>query len=130
MPKLPNKIRELREKAGLSQAKLAQKIHPPTSYQQIDRLEKGMRRLTMEWAYTLADALGVHPTELMPDHAPPPPLKGAVKQAPSRHGPLRESQAKIATAELEFLDKLNDMRKRKIITQAEYKAQKKKVFKE
>ena len=44
---LPNNIRELREKRGFSMKKLAD--HVGTSAPQIQRLELGQRRLTVEW---------------------------------------------------------------------------------
>lgn len=48
-------IRERREELGISQAALAEAAG--TSQPQIDRLEKGQRKLTKEWAERLAPAL-------------------------------------------------------------------------
>ncbi len=58
-----NRIRELREAHGWSQAQLAQAVD--TSQPQIDRLEKGERRLTEQWMRRLAQALGVEPAALL-----------------------------------------------------------------
>ena len=59
-------LRRIREAKGLSQPDLAKKAD--TSQQQIDRLEKGERRLTLSWARRLARALGpdVKPKDLNP----------------------------------------------------------------
>jgi transcriptional regulator with XRE-family HTH domain len=55
----------IREANGLSRTDLAQRINPPTSSQQIERLEKGQRRLTIEWIEKVANGLKVDPAELM-----------------------------------------------------------------
>jgi transcriptional regulator with XRE-family HTH domain len=54
---MPNRIKELRDRADLSQAALAERIG--TSGQQIGRLETGERKLTEKWARLIAGALGV-----------------------------------------------------------------------
>ncbi|MBS1067162.1 helix-turn-helix domain-containing protein [Gluconobacter cerinus] len=51
--KTKNSIREIRELRGFSQAWVAEALG--TSQSQIDRLEKGQRRLTVEWLNKLAD---------------------------------------------------------------------------
>lgn len=66
----PNKIRALREAAGLSQQALADKVVPQTTQPQIDRLEKGERRLSLQWMERLALALGVRPSQLIDDAKP------------------------------------------------------------
>lgn len=58
-------IKRLREERGLSLQKLAARCVPNTSRQQIDRLEKGDRPLTVEWIERLAAALGVDPAEIV-----------------------------------------------------------------
>jgi transcriptional regulator with XRE-family HTH domain len=65
-----NRIRQLREGVGLSQADLAQAIG--TSQPQILRLEKSRRKLTREWAERLAPHLGVSAAILMFDEDPVP----------------------------------------------------------
>lgn len=62
---MKNRLRELREKAGLKQNKLAELAD--TSPPQIQRLEKGERTLTVEWAERLAPILKVHPASLIFD---------------------------------------------------------------
>ena len=59
----PNRIRELRERAGLSQSGLGKLSG--TSYQQIYKLEKGINVLTTEWMVRLGVALGVRPAALI-----------------------------------------------------------------
>ncbi len=59
----PNNIAALREARDWSRPQLAEKMH--TSAQQVERLEKGQRRLTQEWMERAAEALGVDPTDIM-----------------------------------------------------------------
>ena len=63
--RISGNIRRVREAQGLSRTQLAQRCNPVTSSQQIERLEKGERRLTIEWIERLAIALDVDPGELM-----------------------------------------------------------------
>lgn len=63
--RLPNRIRELRERAGLSQWKLGEIVG--TSAPQIGRLEIGSRQLTVDWMRKIARALGVQPADLLPE---------------------------------------------------------------
>jgi transcriptional regulator with XRE-family HTH domain len=65
-----NRIKELREAAGLTLQELAEKAD--TSFQQVQRLEAGARRLTDKWMARLAPALGVQPHELMASTITPP----------------------------------------------------------
>ena len=58
-----NRIKELRETAGLTLEEVAERAN--TSFQQVQRLESGARRLTDKWMVRLAPALGVQPHELM-----------------------------------------------------------------
>lgn len=57
-----NKVRELRDERGLSLADLA-KI-TGKSRMAINRIERGERKLTMDWARLLADAMGVSVEEV------------------------------------------------------------------
>jgi hypothetical protein len=53
--------------------KVAARVRPPTSYQQVSRLEKG-KMLTIEWIERLARALDVDPMELIaPERTKPAP---------------------------------------------------------
>lgn len=58
-----NRIRELRERRGLTVYELAERIG--TTGAQISRLELGQRKLTEDWMRKLALALDVHPAELL-----------------------------------------------------------------
>lgn len=61
-------LRAHREHLELSQDALAKLVG--TSQAQIDRLEKGQRKLTKEWALKLAPHLGIDPSDLLfPDRA-------------------------------------------------------------
>jgi phage repressor protein C with HTH and peptisase S24 domain len=65
MAKAHSKIRELREAKGLSQQRLADLLTPKTSQAQIDRLEKGDRKLSVDWAQRIAKALGVTVSDII-----------------------------------------------------------------
>lgn len=62
-------IQAARKARGLSLEKLAARIDPPTSYQQLSRLEKGNRSMAIEWVERIAHALGVQPIELIEPNA-------------------------------------------------------------
>ena len=64
-----NRIRELRERAGLSQEELARRLN--TSQPQVFRLEKAQRGLTQAWMVRLAKALRVELWELVQDRPLP-----------------------------------------------------------
>lgn len=65
----PNRIRELREAIGMSQAELARCIHvtPPA----LQKVEVGSRGLDQQWMRRIAPALGVSPAELLPEEDNP-----------------------------------------------------------
>ncbi len=64
---MKNRIQQLRKEQGLTLADLAAKTQ--STAQQIGRLEKGERRLTIDWMEKIATALGVLPEDLMsPNH--------------------------------------------------------------
>lgn len=63
--KISENIWRIREAKGVSRTQLGQRMSPPTSSQQIERLEKGERRLTVEWIERIARGLGVDPAELI-----------------------------------------------------------------
>ena len=58
-------IQRLREKRGLSRPQLGARLVPPTSGQQIERLEKGQRGLDVDWIEKIAEALDVDPAALV-----------------------------------------------------------------
>jgi transcriptional regulator with XRE-family HTH domain len=58
-----NRIREHRERAGLTGEQLAKRVG--TSYAQLYRLERGDRPLSTKWMEKFARALGVQPTDLI-----------------------------------------------------------------
>lgn len=67
-PKYPNRIKQLREAAGLTLYEVAEAAN--TSLQQVQRLETGARRLTDHWMRRLAPPLGVKPAALLADQEP------------------------------------------------------------
>ena len=58
-------IKAARKSRGLSLEKLAARCDPPTSYQQLSRLEKGDRSLSIDWIERIATALGMDPLQLI-----------------------------------------------------------------
>ena len=60
-----NRITKLRKARGLTLKRLAELVG--TSNQQISHLEKGRRRLTVEWMERIAEALDCHPFDLLGD---------------------------------------------------------------
>lgn len=58
-------IKLLREARGWSRPQLGAHMTPPTSGQQVEKLEKGDRRLTVDWIERIAAALHVDPAELI-----------------------------------------------------------------
>lgn len=89
----PNRIRELRKARGWSLETLASLCDPPTTNQQISRLEKNDRRLTVEWMERLSKALGCRPSDLLIETADPQaPRTSAVvmaRETPMSVGPLQ-----------------------------------------
>lgn len=98
------RLKELREVAGLSQLELAKMAG--TSQPQIKRLESGERELTAPWAKRLAPYLGVSPVDLIFPEMSKRPLTlnivgrvgastdGEVIQE-TDHGPFGEIQAPL-----------------------------------
>ncbi len=60
---MENNIQKLRKQKGLTMKDLADLAG--TSQQQIDRLEKGTRRITAEWMERLSKALSCRPTDII-----------------------------------------------------------------
>jgi transcriptional regulator with XRE-family HTH domain len=58
-------IKRLREQRGWSRPQLGAKLTPPTVGQQIEKLEKGERQLTVDWIERIAVALEVDPAALV-----------------------------------------------------------------
>lgn len=63
--KIRENIKLLRERRGYSRPQLGARLSPPTSGQQIEKLEKGQRALTVEWIERIAVALDVDPGALV-----------------------------------------------------------------
>ena len=62
---LMNRVREWRQRKGLSIEELARRSR--TTASQISKLERGERRLTVEWMTRLAKGLGCRREDLLPD---------------------------------------------------------------
>ncbi|MCM8734330.1 LexA family transcriptional regulator [Azospirillum sp. A1-3] len=89
-------MRELRQAAGLSQEKLAELAG--TSQPQINKLETGQRKMTVDWAVKLARPLGVEPALLLgldvPAVTPATPRPARPALAPLlRTAPAPQAQA-------------------------------------
>ncbi|WP_148219298.1 XRE family transcriptional regulator [Azospirillum sp. B510] len=88
-------MRELRQAAGLSQEKLADLAG--TSQPQINKLETGQRKMTVDWAVKLAGPLGIEPAVLLGLDVPaaPAPTRPARPALPPllRTTPAQQAQA-------------------------------------
>ena len=71
---MANRIREFRERARLSMQALADRAG--TTASQINKLEKGERRLTVDWMVRVARALEIDPKELVEFESYRPPGGG------------------------------------------------------
>jgi len=103
-----NKIRALRIARDWSQEHLASAVRPKTSQPQIDRLERGERRLTQEWMGRIAAALNVDPAALLPDQelSFSPSAQPPHRSQQSQRGAGVLSDAKVAPpnkSEIEFI---------------------------
>ncbi len=81
--KAPNRIRELREAIGMSQAELARRINvtPPA----LQKVETGSRGLDQHWMRRIAPVLGVTPADLLPIADNPWCLDGAERDLIHRY---------------------------------------------
>lgn len=92
-------MRELRQAAGLSQEKLAELAG--TSQPQINKLETGQRKMTVDWAVKLARPLGVEPALLLGLDMPAAPAAVARPARPAlppllRAAPVPPAQAAVS----------------------------------
>ncbi|HTH96100.1 MAG TPA: helix-turn-helix domain-containing protein [Stellaceae bacterium] len=70
-----NRLKLFRDRAGLTMQALAEAAG--TTASQINKLEKGHARMTIDWMIRLAEALGIEPGDLLPQEpAPSGPLPG------------------------------------------------------
>lgn len=90
-----NTLLELREKAGMTQPELAEKINvEPNS---VHRYEKGERQMNLHTAYEASVALGVPMEDLIPDsYKKDKPKTEAVSQKEETPTNLAEAIAKLA----------------------------------
>ncbi|MBY0430980.1 MAG: helix-turn-helix domain-containing protein [Rhodospirillales bacterium] len=102
---MQNRIRELREQRGLSLEQLAARAG--TTNQQVSRLEKGQRRLTDDWLRRLAEALQVHPVDLLSDLALPPDESELLR----RYRNLSEAQRQALLATARAFEEPDEKRK-------------------
>lgn len=60
-----NRLRQIRIRKGLSQARLAARCSPETTAPTIEKLENGKMEMTLSWMLRLARALEIHPGDLI-----------------------------------------------------------------
>lgn len=95
-----NRLKELRIAAGLSMDQLALRVKPATTASQVNKLEKGIVKMTLHWQYRLADALEVHPIEIV-EELPPrlsPEEETLVDRYRGLSEPDREAVMRVADA--------------------------------
>jgi transcriptional regulator with XRE-family HTH domain len=79
-------IKAARKAKGWSLERLAARVDPPTSYQQLSRLEQG-KMLTVDWIEKIATALGADPLALM---------AGGTQEPPQSEGMSEQVSAEVA----------------------------------
>lgn len=67
--RIANNIQRLRERRGWSRPELGKRCVPPTSGQQIGRLEKNQRNLTVDWIERIARGFKIDPADLIAGEA-------------------------------------------------------------
>lgn len=63
--RIRSEIMRLRAERGWSRPDLGMRLRPPTSGQQIEKLEKGQRQLDTKWIERIAAGFGMDPAELV-----------------------------------------------------------------
>lgn len=105
----PNRIRELREAIGMSQAELARRAH--VTAQALNKIEKGTRGLDLDWMLRLAGPLStperpVTPADLLPRYANPYSLdadeRALIDARREADQPQRETFQRVAEAMLPY----------------------------
>lgn len=81
---MQNRLAEMRRRATLTQDQLAERAGTVRS--QIVKLERGERRLTIDWMIRLSRVLGCEASDLMPEEATAPTARPG--GGPWRDGPL------------------------------------------
>ena len=84
-----NRIKEWRSSRGWSLQHLADLVE--TSRAQIDKLERGERRLTVDWMIRLAKALECLPADLLPLQRSPPLPHPMIAALPPKTIPVRSA---------------------------------------
>lgn len=90
MSDAPNRIRELRMAAGLSQQKLGDRIN--VSKVTISDLERGNMKLDLDYMERISSALGVAPVDLMPRRLNPGGLSVKEREWLGRYQQASEEQ--------------------------------------
>lgn len=96
-----NYIKQIRRRENLTQEDLAEKCG--TTQETIQRLESGKRRLTYDWIKRLADALGVHSSEITEGPTATIPRTSEEKEILETFRGLSESGQKLFGAMLRSL---------------------------
>lgn len=98
-----NFIKNLREDRKMSMQELADRCLPPTTNQQISRLEKSQRKLTQDWMVRLAAALECHPLDLM--DGGPETLKPDERALLETYRGMSENQKGVARSVVDAIKK-------------------------
>ncbi|MDX3883587.1 MAG: helix-turn-helix transcriptional regulator [Sphingomonas sp.] len=103
----PNRIKELREAKGITQAALARLVHADPAT--LNKLEKGSRGLDQQWMRRIAPHLGVTPAELLPQSDNPLILSDEERDFVERYRAAsrsdRDTFNRVADAVLPFRQK-------------------------
>ena len=103
----PNRIRELRDALGISQAELARRANVTPSA--LNKVELGTRGLDQDWMRRLAPHLGVAPADLLPEEDNPfglsPEERDLINRLRSANKSTRQTFDRVAAAMLPDEDK-------------------------
>lgn len=104
IPLPPNRIRELREDRGWSEAKLGARCIPPFTATQIDKREKGQTAVTIQDMERIARALECATWDLLPL----PPLSPEETAVVNLYRGLSEPDRQAAYRVIDAMAKSND----------------------
>lgn len=101
-----NQIRKIRQHKRMTLEQVAEKAE--TSFAQIQKLEKGERRLTVDWMQRIAKALGCAPQDLISDSLSP--IESNLELSNNLNPTLTSTHVKVAgyviRGEVNFVDNL------------------------
>ncbi len=121
-----NRIARAREKAGLTQERLAERLG--TTKSSVSKMENGRQRIPADLLVKVAGILNVPVWILYPENIVPPETTEPERK-PSGKTRLSRSLRQFDALQRR-LDRLADLRDRKILTQKEFEKEKRKILRQ